>query len=99
LTQPERLANWTTVTGYVAPRKSAWDTDTLKQLLAAKPQYGVARDQLQYAAKELTTHEGATVQQILGKAVQSVITGDKQPKQALDDAQNEATKLLADYKD
>ena len=97
LTEPARLANWTTVTGYVAPRKSAWDTDTLKNLVASKPQYAVARDQLQYAAKELTSHEGATVQQILGKAVQAVITGGKDPKQALDDAQKEADKLLADY--
>lgn len=97
LTEPDRLANWTTVTGYVAPRKSAWDTATLKKLVADHPQYAVARDQLQYAGKELTSHEGATVQQILGKAVQSVVTGDKQPQQALDDAQKEADKLLADY--
>lgn len=99
LTQPDRLADWTQVTGYVAPRKAAWETDTLKKLVADKPQYGVARDQLQYAQKELATHEGAQVQQILGKAVQSVITGDKDPQKALDDAQKEADKLLADYKD
>lgn len=99
LTQPDILANWTTVTGYVAPTKAAWETETLKKLLVDKPQYGVARDQLQYAAKELTTHEGATVQQILGKAVQSTITGEKDPQKALDDAQKEAEKLLADYKD
>lgn len=98
LTQPDRLADWTTVTGYVAPRKSAWDTDTLKNLVGKYPQYGVARDQLQYAAKELSAHNSATVQQILGKAVQSVITGDKDPTTALNDAQNEANKLLAPYK-
>jgi sn-glycerol 3-phosphate transport system substrate-binding protein len=99
LTEPARLADWTTVTGYVAPRKAAWDTDALKKLVADKPQYAVARDQLQYASKELATHEGATVQQILGKAVQSAVTGDKDPAKALDDAQKEADKLLADYKD
>jgi sn-glycerol 3-phosphate transport system substrate-binding protein len=99
LTEPNRLADWTQVTGYVAPRKAAWETDTLKKLIADKPQYGVARDQLQYAQKELATHEGAQVQQILGKAVQSVITGDKDPQKALDDAQKEADKILADYKD
>ena len=99
LTQPDRLADWTKVTGYVAPRKSAWETDALKNLIKEHPQYGVARDQLQYAAKELATHESGQIQQILGKAVQSVVTGEKQPQQALDDAQKEAEKLLADYKD
>jgi len=99
LTEPERLADWTKVTGYVAPRKAAWETDTLKTLLKDKPQYGVARDQLQYAAKELTSHEGAQIQAILGKAVQSVITGDKDAQKALDDAQKEAEKILADYKE
>jgi sn-glycerol 3-phosphate transport system substrate-binding protein len=99
LTEPARLADWTAVTGYVAPRKAAWETESLKKLVAEKPQYVVARDQLQYAGKELTSHEGATVQQILGKAVQSVITGEKDPAKALDDAQKEADKLLSAYKD
>ncbi len=99
LTTPEKLADWTIGTGYVAPRAAAWETDALKKLVAEKPQYGVARDQLKFAQKELATHEGATVQQILGKAVQSVITGDKDPQKALDDAQTEAEKLLKPYKD
>jgi len=57
----------------------------------------VARDQLQYASKELTTHNSAQVQQIFGKNIQAALTGDKTPEQALQDAQTEAEKLLAQF--
>ncbi len=97
LTSPQQEADWTVATGYIAPRQSAWDTDTLKTLVAAHPQYAVARDQLQYASKELATHRGADIQAIFGKAVQSALIGDKTPQQALDDAQQAAEKILADY--
>ncbi len=99
LTSPQKQADWTVATGYIASRQSAWETDTLKTLVAAKPQYAVARDQLQYAGKELATHRGGDVQKIFGLAVQSVITGEKQPQQALDEAQKAAESLLAEFKD
>ncbi len=67
--------------------------------MAAKPQYGVARDQLQYSDKELTSHQGADVQKILGQAVQAAITGQKTPQQALDEAQKNAEALLSQYPD
>ncbi len=99
LTSPEKQADWTVGTGYIASRISAWETKTLKDLVAEHPQYLVARDQLQYAAKELATHQGADIQQVFGKAVQAAITGDKTPQQALDEAQATAEKMLADFKD
>ncbi len=97
LTSPDIQAAWTTATGYIATRQSAWDGDALKKLVADHPQYAVARDQLQYAQKELAGHGGAQLQQIFGKAVQSALTGDKTPQQALDDAQKQADKFLADF--
>jgi sn-glycerol 3-phosphate transport system substrate-binding protein len=99
LSDPQQEADWTVATGYIAPRQSAWNTDTLKQLSSDKPQYAVARDQLQYAQKELATHRSNDIQQIFAKAVQAVINGDKQPKQALDDAQTAADAILSQYPD
>jgi len=99
LTSAQTQADWTVATGYIAARQSAWETDTLKKLVADRPQYAVARDQLQYAGKELTAHRGADIQKIFGLAVQSVITGDKQAQQALDDAQKAADDMLAEFKD
>ena len=97
LTSPAIQADWTVASGYIATRQEAWTTDALKTLTTAHPQYLVARDQLQYAQKELTAHQGADVQQIMGLAIQAALTGQKTPQQALDDAQKAADKLLSAY--
>ena len=98
LTTPERAAKWSIDTGYVATRKSAYETQAMKDLVAKYPQYLVARDQLQYAEKELTGHNGAELQKILGDGIQAAIVGKKTPQQALNDAQATAEKMLADFK-
>ncbi|MBX3081070.1 MAG: ABC transporter substrate-binding protein [Anaerolineae bacterium] len=97
LTSPEKQADWTVNTGYIAARKSAWEVEALKNLVAEKPQYAVARDQLEFAGKELSTHSGLEVRQTFGKAVAAALTEEKTVQQALDDAQSDAEKLLADF--
>jgi sn-glycerol 3-phosphate transport system substrate-binding protein len=97
MTTPEQAAQWSIDTGYIASRKAAYDTPAMKDYTAKTPQALVARDQLQYAAKELTAHNGAQIQKILGNAVQAAITGKKQPQAALDDAQKEADQLLSQF--
>ncbi len=99
LSSPEQAAQWSIDTGYVAPRKAAYDTPALKAHAEKTPQALVARDQLQAAGKELSGHNGPKLQEILGLAVQSAITGKKDPKTALDDAQRDAEKTLAPFKD
>lgn len=98
MTTPEREVQWTKDTGYVAPRKSAWDTPAMKDYVAKTPQVTVARDQLQYAQNELGTHNMAEVQTILSNALQAAITGQQQPKAALDSAQQQAEAILSAYK-
>ncbi len=98
LTTPERAAQWSIDTGYVATRKSAYDTLLMKDFVAKHPQYGVARDQLQYAERELSTHNSPQIQQIFGNGIQAAITGKKTPQQALDDAQKEAERVLVQFK-
>ncbi|PJF34795.1 MAG: ABC transporter substrate-binding protein [Candidatus Thermofonsia Clade 1 bacterium] len=98
LSSPEIQADWGVKTGYVAARQSAWELEPLKSLVREKPQYAVARDQLPFAQKELSTYRGLDVRQIFGKAVQAVITGEKDAKTALDEAQAAADQLLAPYR-
>ncbi len=98
LSSPELAAEWSRDTGYIASRKSAYDTEVMKKLVAEKPQYGVARDQLQYAQKELTSHQGAQIQQIYGNAIQAAVEGKKDSKTALADAQTAADKVLSQFK-
>ena len=99
MSTPEREVEWTIATGYVAPRKSAWETAAMKAYIAKAPQVTVARDQLQYAQNELGTHNMAEVQAILSNAIQAGLTGQQTPKVALDSAQAQAEKILAAYKD
>jgi sn-glycerol 3-phosphate transport system substrate-binding protein len=98
LSSPEIQADWGVKTGYVAARQSAWELEPLKSLVKEKPQYAVARDQLPFAQKELSTYRGLDVRQTFGKAVQAVLTGEKDAKTALDEAQAAADQLLAPYR-
>lgn len=98
LSSPEIQSDWGAATGYVASRQSAWDLDPLKALVAEKPQYGVAREQLEYASKELATHQGLDVRNILGTAISRVITGEMEPQESLDQAQAEAEAILSQYR-
>lgn len=97
MTTPERIAQWSIDTGYVAPRKSAYETDAMKKYVQSFPYATVARDQLQYAAAELSTHENGKVTKAMEDAIQSAMTGSKTVQQSLDDAQTEADSYLKPF--
>lgn len=98
LSSPEIQSDWGAKTGYVAARQSAWELDPLNALVAEKPQYGVAREQLEFAGKELATHQGLDIRNILGTAISRVITGEMEPQESLDQAQAEAEAILSQYR-
>lgn len=98
LSTPEMEARWTIDSGYVAPRKSAWETPALKEYTAKTPQALVARDQLQYAQKELATHSGPQIQKVFGDELQAALTGKKPAQQAMDDAQKNADSILKQFR-
>ncbi|MGB8647044.1 MAG: ABC transporter substrate-binding protein [Anaerolineae bacterium] len=99
MTSTDIQADWSINTGYIASRKSAYDTQAMKDYIAKTPQAAVGRDYLKYAQAELATHNNAQVQKFLGDAVQAVITGKSDPAAALNDAQTKATQLLSQFKD
>lgn len=98
ITSPERAAQWCIDTGYVATRPDAWATPKLDAYVANFPPAAVARDQLQYAVPELSTHDNQRVTQALNDGLQAALTGRKQPGPALADAQATATRLLRPYR-
>ena len=98
LTQPERAAQWSIDTGYVAVSPAAYDTPALKKYATDFPPALVARDQLPFAVAELSTHDNQRVTKALNDGLQAALTGTKTPEQALKDAQTEATRLLRSYK-
>jgi sn-glycerol 3-phosphate transport system substrate-binding protein len=98
MTTPERAADWSIATGYVATRPEAYATPKLREYAAGFPQAVVARDQFQYATPELSTFQTGRVRKLLDDAIQASLTGQKQPADALKAAQAEADRLLKPYR-
>ena len=98
ITSPARAAQWGIDTGYVAVRPDAWETPEMKKYVAEFPPAAVARDQLQFAVAELSTHDNQRVTKALNDGLQAALTGSKTPDQAMKDAQREADRLLRSYR-
>ena len=98
LTSPEMAADWSIRTGYVAVSPAAWETPAMKEYAAGFPPATVARDQLEFATAELSTHENQRVTRVLNDALQAALLGQKTPAAALAEAQAEAMRILAAYR-
>ena len=98
MTTPERAAQWSADTGYVAVTPAAYETEALKKYVAGFPQAVVARDQLPSAVAELSTHENQRVTKALNDGLQAALTGAKPPAKAMADAQAEAERILRAYR-
>ncbi|MEJ8858245.1 ABC transporter substrate-binding protein [Variovorax robiniae] len=98
VTQPERAAQWSMDTGYVAVSQAAYDTPTLKKYGADFPPALVARDQLPVSVAEFSTHDNQRVTKALNDGLQAALTGTKTPAQAMKDSQQEADRILRSYK-
>src|SRR5205823_11107515 len=77
MTTPERAAQWGIDTGYVAVRPDAWQTPKMQKYVDGFPAAAVARDQLQYAVAELSTHDNQRVTKALNDGLQAALTGAK----------------------
>ncbi len=98
MTAPERAADWSMATGYVATRPDAYDTAKLKAYAAEFPPAVVARDQFKFATPELSTFQTGRVRKALDDAIQAALTGQKAPAAALKAAQADAERLLKPYR-
>src|SRR4030095_3855308 len=98
VTQPERAAQWSMDTGYVAVSPAAYETDTLRKYGRDFPQALVARDQLPVSVGALSTHDNQRVTKALNDGLQAALTGSKTPAQAMQDAQREADRILRAFK-
>lgn len=99
LTEPERLAQWSIDTGYVAPREASYETDLLKDYIDDFPPADVARDQLEYADSELSTYENGKVQKELNDDIQSILSGEYDVGEGLEKAQEAAEETLDPFQD
>ncbi len=98
LTVPERAADWSMKTGYIATRPDAYETPAMKEFIAKFPDANVARTFLPVATGELSTFENQRVYAALTNNVQACLAGTKTPQQAMADTQAEAERLLKPFK-
>ncbi len=97
MTAPDQAAAWSIGTGYMGVSPAAYETEALKKYTAEFPPALVARNQLENAVAEFSTFETARVRDGLNNAIQSALTGSKEPAAALAEAQAAAVRLLKDY--
>lgn len=98
MTEPKRAAEWAIATGYVAVSPAAWETAEMKKYVADFSAPLVARDQLEHAVAELSTHDNQRVTKALNDGLQAALTGAKPAEQAMKDAQREAERILKPFK-
>jgi sn-glycerol 3-phosphate transport system substrate-binding protein len=70
----------------------------MKKYVADFAAAAVARDQLQYAVAELSTHDNQRVTKALNDGLQAALTSAKSPAHAMKDAQAEAERILRPYR-
>ncbi len=98
MTSPEQAAKWSIETGYMGVSPAAYETTELSEYVKTFPPAAIARDQLQHATAELSTHQAGRVRKLLDDAIQSVLTGQSTAEDALNSAQKQAERILSRYK-
>jgi sn-glycerol 3-phosphate transport system substrate-binding protein len=98
LTEPERVADFSIQTGYIAGRQSAYDTDAMQGYLAEVPQAADTRDALQYAEAEFTVQNLGEVRGIFHDYLQRAFNGEMSVADAMAAAQSEADAALEPFR-
>jgi sn-glycerol 3-phosphate transport system substrate-binding protein len=98
LLDPARVAAFSQATGYIPNRTSATATAEFKAWLAQVPQAADAVAALAFAQPELATQNLNGVKTIFNNYLQMAFNSGKTPKDAMDAAQSESNKALADYR-
>jgi sn-glycerol 3-phosphate transport system substrate-binding protein len=98
VSQPDRAADWSIRTGYIATSPAAYDTPVMKDFINKIPSANVARTFLPVATGELSVHENQRVYKALTDNIQACLNGSKPPAQAMADAQAESDRILRPYR-
>ena len=90
-------ADYSIQTGYIANRKSAFETDALSEYIDTVPQAVAAHDALQYAQAELSIQNLGQVRSILHNYLQQAFNGEMSAQDAMAAAQAEAEEALVPF--
>jgi sn-glycerol 3-phosphate transport system substrate-binding protein len=98
LTEPARAAEFSTLTGYIATRESAFETPVMQEYVAENPQAAQVLGVLTDAGKELAVQNLGQVRNIFHNYLQSAFNDEMEPAEAMAMAQSEADAALADFR-
>jgi sn-glycerol 3-phosphate transport system substrate-binding protein len=101
LSSAEVQSDWGAKTGYIAANYSAWDIEPLLSLVEEYPQYGVARDQLEFAVKEFDAFRSVDIQNIINQQLSKILSGElslDEAEAALAEGQAQIDILLEPFK-
>ncbi len=94
MTSTDMLARWSIDSGYVAPRKSSWETSRMKEYTAKYPQALTAREQLPYALAELPVKSIIEVKRAIVTALQTALTTNQPIGPILAEGQKRVDEIL-----
>jgi sn-glycerol 3-phosphate transport system substrate-binding protein len=97
MTNPEKSGWWSRATGYLAPNMAAYDLPEMKAFIEKNPDAGIAVKQLDVAKPWFATYKTVTVRKAIEDELQAVLSGKKQPKEALVAAQKNADEIMKPY--
>lgn len=99
LTTPERAADVSVKSGYIATSDAAWNTPEMQAYVKEFPQAQAAHDAVADAIPEMATYDrDRVVYQTLAPALQSVLLNGADAKTALAKAQKDIDAILATHK-
>ena len=99
MTAPEKSGWWSRATGYFAPNMGAYELPAMKEFLAKNPDAKIAVDQLAFAKSWFATYRTVAVRKAIEDELQAVVSGKKQPKEAIVAAQKLADEIMKPYVD
>jgi sn-glycerol 3-phosphate transport system substrate-binding protein len=99
MSSPERAAEWSIASGYMATRKSALNVGAMKEYTESFPEASVALKQLNVSYPWWTVYEWGKVTKALQTQLVNAVDGKISPEEAMAEAQQGADKILAPYAD
>lgn len=98
VTQPERQAQWNVDTGYIAARKSAFETTIMESYYREVPEARAAYNQLDTCYSGFCVFEAGRLSSILEGYIRRAMSGELSADEALAAAQKEADSILTTYR-
>lgn len=94
MTSTDVQAAWGKATGYLAVRKSSWETDLMKSYVAEVPAARTALDQAEYSGAFLQVPAYSRARDTLKSAIDRTLAGEIEPAAALADATSEVNREI-----